>query len=176
MSLLMSFETKRLVIRNPEEKDGIDIFNNYSTDKEVTKYLCWKPHITIDESISWIKICIEKNDGIENLVFCIILKDTNECIGMIDFKIDRFKCTFGYVLAQNYWNLGIMTEAMEPVIEYFMCRDDIVRIFATHDIDNTGLGKVMEKLGMKYEGTLRKYMHPNCSQYPKDAKIYSIVK
>ncbi len=177
MGLQMSFKTKRLIIRSPEERDGVDIFKNYSANEAVTKYLCWKPHKTVDESVDWIKLCIKKNNGITNLVFCIVLKETDECIGMIDFKIDGFKCNFGYVLAQDYWNKGIMTEAMKPVIEHVMGRPDIVRIFATHDIENTGSGKVMEKLGMAYEGTLRKYViHPNASPFPRDAKIYSIVK
>jgi RimJ/RimL family protein N-acetyltransferase len=96
---------------------------------------------------------------------------------MIDFKFQECQTDFGYVLSKRYWNQGIMTEAMQPVIRYVYDLSNIYRIWATHDIDNIGSGKVMEKLGMQYEGTLRRSLiHPNISNIPRDGKYYSIVK
>ena len=174
----MQFETQRLLVRSPVESDGIDIYNEYTTDNEVTKYLCWKTHTSPTESVDWIKSCILRNDGIKAVVFSVINKESKSCIGMIDVKIDGFKCNFGYVLSKQHWNKGIMTEAMKPVINYLIKdRPDIIRIFATHDIENPASGIVMQKLGMQYEGTLRSYIiHPNISNKPRDSKMYSIVK
>ncbi len=46
-----------------------------------------------------------------------------------------------------------MTEAMKPVIKYVYDIPNIYRIWATHDIDNSASGEIMEKLATKYEKT-----------------------
>ena len=110
-------------------------------------------------------------------MFVIYHKIDRQAIGMIDFRIDGFQANFGYVLAKKYWNQGIMTEAMKPVIQYVYTMPTIYRIWATHDWDNEASGKLMIKLGLEYEGTLRKaFIHPNISDKPRDGKLYSLVK
>lgn len=52
-------------------------------------------------------------------MFVLCLKESAEVIGMIDFRLEGFKAHFGFVLARKYWNQGLMTEAMQPLIEYF---------------------------------------------------------
>ena len=173
----MEFETKRLIIRSPILNDAKDIFSNYTQDSEVTKYLTWQPHTEYKQTEDWIKYCIKTCDDESGIKLVIFHKGDKETIGMIDFRFDRFQTDFGYVLSRKYWNQGIMTEAMKPVIKYVFTLPNIYRIWATHDIDNPGSGKVMEKLGMKYEGTLKKsLLHPNISDKPRDGKYYSIVK
>ena len=148
-----------------------------TTDKEITKYLIWTPHSNIEESISWINTCIEKYDENKSLILIIENKANNEAIGMIDFRIDNFKAIFGYVLGKQYWNQGIMTEAMKPVIEFVFNKPEIYRIYATHYIENEKSGKVMQKLGMQFEGILRRNtIYPNISSIPLDDKVYSLVK
>jgi [ribosomal protein S5]-alanine N-acetyltransferase len=59
----------------------------------------------------------------------------------------------------------------------FMEREDIHRIEAIHDVNNPASGRVMEKLGMQFEGVLRRYMlHPNVSDMPGDCRMYALVK
>jgi len=48
----------------------------------------------------------------------IFHKENKKAIGMINFKIDGFSSEFGYVLSKRYWNNGIMTEALKPVIDF----------------------------------------------------------
>jgi len=56
-------------------------------------------------------------------------------------------------------------------------RITLTRIWAVHDVENEASGKVMLKLGMEYEGTIRRFsIHPNISVEPRDAKMYSSVK
>ena len=173
----MKFETHRLLIRPPLLEDAKDIFNNYAQDVEVTKYLTWKPHKEFQDTVKWIKKCILDSKTEKSLFFVLSLKEENQTIGMIDFRLDDFKASFGYVLAKKYWNKGFMTEAMKPVLEYVLNKPNIFRIWATHDLDNEASGKVMLKLGMTFEGILRRsVMHPNISNEPRDGKYYSLVK
>ena len=139
----MKFETNRLIIRHPNMDDAADIFRNYAQDSEVTKYLTWKPHKELKETQRWIQYCIENANTKSSLVFVLYSKEASEAIGMIDFRLEGFKAHFGYVLARRYWNQGLMTEAMQPLIEYFNENPNIYRLWAAHDIENEASGKVM---------------------------------
>ncbi|MGD9973492.1 MAG: GNAT family N-acetyltransferase [Desulfatirhabdiaceae bacterium] len=173
----MMFISDRTIIRFPKEEDAKDIFNNYTKDSEVTKYLVWKPHSSLQQTIEWINFCISYCNNESGLKFIIYHKQDKQAIGMIDFRFNGFQSDFGYVLAKKYWNQGIMTEAMKPVLQYVYEMPSIYRIWATHDIDNDASGKVMLKLGLEYEGTLRRaFIHPNVSDKPRDGKLYSLVK
>ena len=171
----MKFETNRLIIRHPNMDDAADIFRNYAQDSEVTKYLTWKPHKELKETQRWIQYCIENANTKSSLVFVLYSKEASEAIGMIDFRLEGFKAHFGYVLARRYWNQGLMTEAMQPLIEYFNENPSIYRLWAAHDIENEASGKVMLKLGMRCEGVMSgKLIYPNISSEPRDSIYYSL--
>jgi ribosomal-protein-alanine N-acetyltransferase len=69
---------------------------------------------------------------------------------------------------------GYMTEAGKAVVK-FLQNTGFDRIEAFADVENIESIKVMEKIGMQYEGTLRKY---DCRRDDTlyDAKMYSIIK
>jgi len=173
----MKFETERLIIRKPTIADSNDIFRNYSQDSEVTRYLSWMPHDNIETTKTFITECIESWDINQRLPFVLWHKDTRQTIGMIDFEIDDHKMILGFVLAKSFWNMGLMTEAAEPMIKLFLEWEGIYRIESAHDTENPASGRVMEKLGMEYEGVVRKYfIAPAISDVPRDCKMYAIVK
>jgi RimJ/RimL family protein N-acetyltransferase len=173
----MRFETPRLILRSPVSDDAQEIFRNYTQDPEVTKYLTWPPHTEFAQTRDWISFCVKTCNDDSGIKLTVFHKADNQAIGMIDFRFDGFQSDFGYVLAKKYWNQGLMTEAMKPAIEYVFGLPHIYRIWATHDVDNEASGRVMLKLGMQYEGTLRKsLLHPNISNTPRDGKYYSLVK
>jgi [ribosomal protein S5]-alanine N-acetyltransferase len=171
------YETGRLILRKPKFEDHIGIYNNWAQDKDVTKYLEWVPHNSIDTTKEFINICIKQWNDKRIFPFIICIKETGEIAGMIDFRFDAFKINFGYVLAKKHWNKGYMTEALNFFINELMKLPDIFRIWAICDVDNKGSEKVMKKSGMVFEGILhRNIIHPNISLEPRDSKLYAIVK
>ncbi len=173
----MEFQTERLWMRFPKEEDAQDIFRNYTQDPEVTRYLVWKPHTDFEQTYEWIQYCIGTCNDSSGLKYIIYHRTDKQAIGMVDFRFDGFQSDFGYVLAKRYWNQGLMTEAVKPILSYVYNKPNIYRIWASHDVDNEASGCVMKKLGMQYEGTLRKaFYHPNISETPRDGKVYSLVK
>ncbi len=173
----MVYETSRLLVRPPKPEDARDIFASYARDPEVVKYLVWKPHRDEAETVAWIDHCMATADTADSRKFVLELKETGTAIGMIDFRIEDYKAEFGYVLARPYWNRGFMTEAMRPPFDSLFADPRIFRIQACHDVDNGASGRVMLKLGMAYEGVLRRYsLHPNISDIPRDVKLYAKVK
>ena len=61
----------------------------------------------------------------------------------------------GWVIGRKWWGNGYTAEAAERLLEFFFTEVSVNRICAGHDIDNPNSGRVMQKIGMKYEGTLR---------------------
>lgn len=56
-----------------------------------------------------------------------------------------------YLLAKEYWNQGLATEAARAAIEYGFRELNLKRIVAIARPENVGSYRVMEKIGMKYE-------------------------
>ena len=173
-----SIETERLLLRKFSIDDAEQMFNNWAKDPNNVKYLTWKAHKNVSDTLNIINKWI---DGYKNKDFyrwCIILKGTGEVIGGIDVvDIIEFRstCEIGYVLSKKYWNNGFMTEALKAVIDYLFNKVGFNRIQLFHLVDNLASGKVMIKCGLKHEGILRQYGVKNTGEY-SDTAIYSILK
>ncbi len=173
----MQFHTERLIIRKPYLEDAQDLFRNYTQDPEVCRYMTWKPHEDIEKTKEWLSFCIRNWDENRALEFVIWHRESAQAIGMAGIRIDDFKGTMGYVLARPWWNKGIVTEACRPLVAEIISREEIYRIEAFHDTENPASGRVMEKLGMKKEGILKRYARlPNLPGRPRDYAVYALTK
>ena len=65
----------------------------------------------------------------------------------------------GYGLRREFWNRGIVSEAAGRVIEKVR-KDGIPYVTATHDVNNPGSGRVMQKLGMRYQYSYEEQWQP----------------
>jgi RimJ/RimL family protein N-acetyltransferase len=105
------------------------------------------------------------------------MKEGGEVVGMIDPYIQIPRMGIGYGLSRAYWGRGYMPEATCTVIQWAFQQPSIYRIYATTDVDNVASQRVLEKVGMKCEGLLHKYIvHPNISDVPRDSYMYAITK
>lgn len=154
-----TIETERLVLRRFVPEDAQAMFDNWASDPEVTKYLTWPTHQSVDVS-RWVlgQWCpeYEKPDYYQ---WAIVSKALGEPIGSIavvhqDDRTDM--AHVGYALGQKWWRQGIMTEAMHAVMDFLFDEVGVQRIEARHDPRNPNSGGVMKKCGMKYEGTHRR--------------------
>jgi ribosomal-protein-alanine N-acetyltransferase len=170
-------ETERLLLRRPKPGDAPAMFTGWAQDTDVTRYLTWRPHKSIEESHRIIRLCLRSWESEEDHPYMLTLKEKDHPIGMLALHPDGFKVALGYVLAKSYWGGGYMTEASRVVVDWALEQKGIYRVFATTDVENTGSQRVLEKAGMTREGLLRRYiMHPNISDEPRDSYMYAIVK
>ena len=172
-----SIETDRLVLRKTRLEDAQAMFDNWASDPEVTKYLTWPTHSSVDVTKqiaeSWVK-------GYEDEKFyqwMIELKEIGQPIGSIsvvnmDERVEKVE--IGYCMGRNWWHKGIMTEALRAVMDFLFIDVGVNRIEARHDPRNPHSGGVMRKCGMKYEGTARQADRNN--QGICDAAIYAILR
>jgi RimJ/RimL family protein N-acetyltransferase len=102
---------------------------------------------------------------------------SDRLIGMVEIRIQPPRAELGYVLGTRYWGQGYMVEAVGPIVEWALGQGAIHRVWAFCDADNGGSARVLEKVGMTREGTLRRWaMSPNLSDAPRDCHCYSIVR
>ena len=150
--------TKRLILRQFVLGDAENMFKNWANDREVTKYLCWKPHENVEETRELLESWIPKYLQKDYYEWAIILKEINEPIGSIAVvkREDDIKMVhIGYRIGKKWWNQGITSEALKALIKFFFEEVGINRIESRHDPNNPSSGKVMLKCGLKYEGLKR---------------------
>ena len=70
--------------------------------------------------------------------------------------IERISAEVGYWLGEDYWGKGIVSSALNGIVEYGFNDLNLKRIFATPIEQNTGSRRVLEKNGFVLEGILRK--------------------
>ncbi len=128
------------------------------SDPEVTKYLTWPAHESVDTTETILKEWISKYDEKDFYQWAIELNDLEQPIGTIsaiktDERVESVE--IGYCIGKRFWNNGYMTEALTAIIRFFINEVGAGRIWARHDTENPNSGKVMVAAGMDYEGTLR---------------------
>lgn len=167
--------TDRLLLRKFKLEDLEDVYE-YCQDKEVTKYLTWETHKNRIETKQYLESVLERYKK-ETSPHAIVYKDVNKVIGCIDSKDYDAKnksIEIGYVLNRNYWNQGIMTEALQAIIAYDYQTLDLERIEMKHYKENIASGRVMQKNGFQKEGILRKKEAKNGVLF--DVVYYSLLK
>jgi len=106
----------------------------------------------------WISGQGEQFQAGTNAVFAIVEKTSLQLIGAVSLTIDKdlHKAELGYWIGRPYWNKGYATEAARSIVDYGFKQLRLKRIVARHFVRNPASGKVMLKVGMVHEGTLRK--------------------
>jgi [ribosomal protein S5]-alanine N-acetyltransferase len=171
-----SFETERILLRKITMNDLEDMFE-YGSDEEVSKYVTWDRHKTTNDTKEFIEFVLSRYEKGEVAPWGIELKENNKLIGTVDFvswSPHHNNAEIGYVLSKPYWGKGITTEAANELIQFGFEKMNLVRIQARCFIENIGSERVMEKLGMTYEGVIRKGMFAKGEH--RDLKLYSLLK
>ena len=169
--------TERLLLRMPRMEDADAIFEGWAQDVEVLRYLTWRAHESLEDTERFVKRCLLAWENQARFPYMILLKENHEVIGMIDPRIQPPQMGIGYGLARCHWGRGYMSEATLAVIDWAFQQPSIYRVYATTDVENTASQRVLERVGMKCEGLLHKYIiHPNISDIPRDSYMYAITK
>lgn len=150
--------TERLILRRFTLDDAEDMFRNWAASEKVTRYLTWEPYKNTDDVKGYIQYVIESCEQPDHYDWVIEYKELGQVIGsigVISLREDIAACEIGYCLSDKFWGKGIMPEALREVIRFLFEEVGMNRIQATHDVNNPNSGRVMEKCGMQYEGTMR---------------------
>jgi ribosomal-protein-alanine N-acetyltransferase len=173
---LPQLETKRLILRKITLHDAQDMFE-YASDPEVAKHTTWEAHQTIDTTNKVLQAYIQRYEKQEVCEWGIVYKDNHKFIGTCGYGMwipPHQRAEIAYGLSRHYWGKGLMTEAIHKVLQFGFKTMDLNRIEARCFVENIGSERVMRKVGMILEGTLRQQMYAK-GKY-RDLKLYAILR
>ena len=126
---------------------------------------------------SWIAIHENNFNNGNGITYAVVKKDTRELIGVVSLMgINNIhkKAELAYWMGVPYWGNGYCTEACQAIIQFGFENTNLNKIYALSFEDNIGSWRVMEKLGMEYEGIRRQDVIKN--GIAMDSRSYSILR
>lgn len=159
-SMRKTIETKRLILRPFVISDAQKVYDNWTSDEEVSKYVTWNAHQSIEDTKAYLTSVINDYSKEERICFGIVFKEDNELIGAIDVcgYLDGIP-VIGYCLSRKYWNQGIMSEANQTLIDFLFTLGH-KKIIIDALIENIGSNRVIQKCGGIFEKTYEEFI-PN---------------
>ena len=170
-------ETKRLTLRQFRTEDAAAAFRNWTSDSEVTKYLCWPAHPNIETTREIIQTWVDGYADPRVYQWAVVLMENgDEPIGTISVvrqDEDLGIMHIGYCIGRGWWNRGVTSEALAGIIPFLFRQVGANRVESRHDPMNPHSGRVMLKCGLRYEGTLRQADRNNRGIV--DAAMYGLL-
>ncbi|MEK3887501.1 GNAT family N-acetyltransferase [Bacillus sp. FSL K6-3431] len=169
-------ETERLILRKITMADVDDIYK-YGSNEVVSKYVTWDTHRSIMETKEFVAFVLSQYENKKVAPWGMEYKENGKLLGTIDFvswQPNHHRAEIGYVLSQAYWGKGLTTEAAKEIIRFGFEKMELTRIQARCLVENVGSQRVMEKVGMSFEGISRKGICIKGEH--QDLKIFSILK
>jgi ribosomal-protein-alanine N-acetyltransferase len=142
-----TIETERLLLRKILMSDVEELFLIRSRI-ETMKYIGKPLAITISE----VEELIQKmNDNLENnlgIAWGISFKNESKIIGSVGYhriEKEHYRAEIGYQLLPDYWNKGIMNEAVKAIIDYAFNNMKLHSIEAKIDPNNKASAQLLKK-------------------------------
>lgn len=168
--------TPRLLLRGFQLGDAPRVAS-LAGDIEIARMTSNIPHPYQEENaVEWIQG--HKDQFLSNsaIHFAIVKRDENLLIGAIGLTLDpqNLSAELGYWIGKPFWNCGFASEAAQMILKYAFEQIGLNRVEARHMTKNPASGRVMQKIGMTYEGTLRQSIY----RFGKfeDVALYSILR
>lgn len=158
-------ETDRLRLRPLSVKDADEAFKNWTSDRDVARFMRWKLHSDVNETREWLAFEETKIESDKSYVWGYVLKETGELIGSggLLFKEDKGMFEIGYNIMKKYWNCGIATEAAQRIIDFGKTELNQKQFYCVHAKDNPASGRVITKARFRCQG--------ECADYSLDGKV-----
>lgn len=178
-----SLATVRLDILVPEQTDADGLYSliGGGDRREVCANLIWDGPDSIVDILSWIERC--QSEPYRDHGFHFVIRDRSgdisgterSAIGAIGTRPrdEPGRADVGYWLAKPYWGQGIMSEALEAVLDLGFTELDYYRMEAEVFTQNTRGRRLVERAGMTQEGTVR-HAYRKYGEWV-DAAMYAVL-
>lgn len=171
-----TIETDRLILRRIKLEDASQIYKNWTSDPLVSKQLEWNVHQSIGDTLDYVNSKLEAYNNDFFYDWVVVLKETDEPIGEISSVRIQKKhdlVELGYNYGSRYWGNGYASEALKAVIKFLKEEAKVYKVVCTHISTNPASGKIMQKAGMEYDGTLKDYRIDKSTNERVDLIYYS---
>ncbi|MBS1531964.1 MAG: GNAT family N-acetyltransferase [Bacteroidetes bacterium] len=159
-SRFTSLTTERLFLRELLPEDAEEIFR-LRTDASVNALTARQGAVTMDDAHDFIRMIQAKAATDEAVFWALTLIGETKLIGTILYwHIDwgNFKAELGYEMLPEYQGRGLMTEALQKVIEFGFEELKFKEITAESNEKNERSIKLLEKSGFELAGANGEYL------------------
>ena len=128
-----TLETHRLILRPFKIEDADEMFNNWASDPEVTRFLTWPTHSSVDVTRMVLNDWISHYEDGAYFNWAIELRETGSVIGniaVVQLREDIEQVEIGYCMSRAFWGQGIMPEAFRAVMEYLFTVEGVIDLCA----------------------------------------------
>jgi len=170
-------ETSRLQLRRPRESDAEAIFARYSSDPDVTRFVGWPMHRSVDETRAFLDYCDAEWTRWPAGPYLIVAREDGRLLGGTGLAFETsYRAMTGYVLANDAWGRGYATEALSAMVGIAK-NSGLRRLYALCHHEHRASARVLEKCDFAREGVLRAYVEfPNLIPVePQDVACYAIL-
>lgn len=149
----------------------------YGSDPEVVKFELWGPN-TEAESRDFVARCLraQAEEARRSFELAVTLRDGGQLIGAAGVRLlsaEHSEAEIGYAFARAHWGRGLATEAARALLAFGFGELGLHRISATCHAANLASARVLEKIGMRREGTLRQNRLQRGAW--RDSHLYAIL-
>lgn len=154
----MELTTERLHLREFVADDWPAVLA-YQQDPLYLRYNAWteRTPAAVREFVGWF-LAQQQQTPRDKYQFVLELKTTGALIGNCGVRRTAPgapEADLGYELAPAHWGHGYATEAARAVLAFGFATLGVHRLEAHCVAENTGSARVLEKIGMQFEGRLR---------------------
>lgn len=159
-----TLQTERLILRPIAVEDADDVFAACS-NPNLTRFTLFDTHRTVADSLHFVREYALANylEMVPDPFAITLMNDVEPrvvgCIGCHWASKPHRTLELGYWLAEHLWGRGIVAEAAQEVVRYCFANFPAERIQARVIDGNLGSARVLEKIGFRHEGTMRKCLH-----------------
>ncbi len=171
-----ALESPRLILRPFRLDDALTV-QRLAGERDIAATTLAIPHPYEDGAAErWIAPQREAFEKDESVTYAVTLRDTGDLVGAIGLAIAREfdRAEMGYWIGKPYWGRGYCTEAARSVLGYAFGPLGLNRVHACHFARNPASGRVMQKVGMLYEGCQRQHVK-RWGQY-EDLERYGMLR
>lgn len=152
-----TLETARLKLRPYSNHDIVELVPLIGA-REVAATTLRIPHPYTEQDATEFFALLAENPN--RIWLAIALRSDGNQIGGVGLTVDakHQHAELGYWLGVPYWGKGYATEAAHEMLRYGFEDLQLHRIFASHFNNNPASGRILKKLGMRYEGCQREHL------------------
>lgn len=171
-----TLNTPRLILRALRPDDLNDLYI-YASDPEIDCYTPWRHYTSMDEARTDLDEFLADYEQGGLGAFGIEHRADRRLIGIVTFSPPHprhRRAELGYTISRPYWGHGYASEAAAELVRFAFEEMGLVRVEAVCLPENIASRRVMEKIGMQYEGILHSYQ--TWRDVPCDLVIYAVVR
>lgn len=175
MNTSPTLTSDRLVLRPFTLADAMEV-QRLAGDRDVASTTLRIPHPYKDGMAEeWIGTHADKFAKGEGISLAVTLRDAGALVGAVGLEIckEHSRAELGYWIGKPFWGKGYASEAAKALVDYGFKVAGLNRIYAHHIVRNPASGRVMLKIGMRREGTLRQ--HTKKWDQFEDVEVYGLL-